>query len=51
MIIYSIGSNSDLEAMPTYIYGTAGMRLISEEEQFQRYEAVKNGFLKTLHGI
>lgn len=36
--------NSDLEAMPTYIYGTAGMRLISEDEQSQRYEAVKQWF-------
>ncbi len=36
--------NNALQAIPTYIYGTAGMRLISEDEQFQRYAAVKQWF-------
>lgn len=36
---------SQLLQMPTYFYGTAGMRLISEDEQARRYAAVKQWFL------
>lgn len=35
---------SGIQGMPTYFYGTAGMRLLSESEQIERYEAAKQWF-------
>lgn len=35
-----------LSSIPVYLYATAGMRLLPESEQAQRYEAVKHWFVE-----